>query len=271
MSNYKDKGRRGKTDDEFIDVEVEEEEEEVEEEEEEEEEEEDDDDDDRDNGEESENDSVKEMEMEEDEEGEGDEEDDEEVGEVGEEGEREGEVGEEGEREEEGGEEGKNRIKKDQNETKVKKENDLPMFGGKIPYDSDEEEEEEEDINYFQKFTSFTKKNIVTDFHPEIKLHNEEEIEFLSCVIRNNEGVIIDKYHTTIPFLTKYEKTRIIGERARQINLGAIPFIEVKPDIIDGYLIALEEFYEKKIPFIIKRPLPNGLCEYWKIADLEII
>ena len=144
------------------------------------------------------------------------------------------------------------------------------MFGGKsksIDYDSDSDEDE----YYLQKFNSSTKQEILTDFHPEIKLHKEEEIELFSTVTRNKDGVIIDKLHTTIPFITKYEKTRIIGERARQINLGANPFIEVKSDIIDGYLIALDEFYAKKIPFIIKRPLPNGNCEYWKLCDLEII
>ena len=38
-----------------------------------------------------------------------------------------------------------------------------------------------------------------------------------------------------------------------------------------AHLIALKEFNEKKIPFIIKRPMPNGGCEYWKFEDLEII
>ena len=41
--------------------------------------------------------------------------------------------------------------------------------------------------------------------------------------------------------------------------------------MIDGYLIALKEFEEKKTPFIIKRPLPNGGCEYWKLSDLEVL
>jgi len=74
-----------------------------------------------------------------------------------------------------------------------------------------------------------------------------------------------------LPFITKYEKTRILGERATQINAGAKPLIEISSDIIDGYLIALKEFDEKKIPFILKRPLPNGGVEYWKLEDLEII
>jgi DNA-directed RNA polymerase subunit K/omega len=45
----------------------------------------------------------------------------------------------------------------------------------------------------------------------------------------------------------------------------------VEPSVIDGYLIALEEYKQKKIPFIIQRPLPNGTCEYWKFSDLEQI
>ena len=31
------------------------------------------------------------------------------------------------------------------------------------------------------------------------------------------------------------------------------------------------EFEQKKIPFIVRRPLPNGGSEYWKLRDLEIL
>ena len=41
--------------------------------------------------------------------------------------------------------------------------------------------------------------------------------------------------------------------------------------IINGYTIAEMELKEKKIPFIIKRPMPNGGSEYWKLQDLELI
>ena len=74
-----------------------------------------------------------------------------------------------------------------------------------------------------------------------------------------------------MPFITKYEKARILGERAKQINMGAKPLIEIGPEVMDGYLIALKEFQEKRIPFVIKRPMPNGGCEYWKFKDLEVI
>ena len=28
---------------------------------------------------------------------------------------------------------------------------------------------------------------------------------------------------------------------------------------------------KKKIPFIIRRPIPDGTCEYWKLKDLEML
>ena len=41
--------------------------------------------------------------------------------------------------------------------------------------------------------------------------------------------------------------------------------------MIDGLTIAEEELKQKKIPFIIRRPLPNGASEYWKVKDLEML
>jgi DNA-directed RNA polymerase subunit K/omega len=137
--------------------------------------------------------------------------------------------------------------------------------------DNDDDDDEEEDENYLQKFDDSIKQQIITDFHPELKTHNYDEIEVLSRVVRDNNGTIIDPLHKTLPFITKYEKARILGERAAQINSGALPVIEVEADMIDGYIIALKEFEKKKIPFIIKRPIPNGAVEYWKLEDLEIL
>jgi DNA-directed RNA polymerase I, II, and III subunit RPABC2 len=71
--------------------------------------------------------------------------------------------------------------------------------------------------------------------------------------------------------LTKYEKARVLGQRAKQIESGADPLVPVDNSIIDGYIIAEMELKAKKIPFIIRRPLPNGGSEYWKLRDLEDI
>jgi len=137
--------------------------------------------------------------------------------------------------------------------------------------DDEDSEEEEEHKNGLQKFEKEMKQNVIIEHHPEIMLKNHHEIEELCVVIRDENGVINDPNHRTLPFITKYEKTKILGERAKQINAGATAFVEVDQSIIDGYLIALAEFEQKKIPMIIRRPLPNNHSEYWRLEDLEIL
>ena len=136
--------------------------------------------------------------------------------------------------------------------------------------DEDEDEEEPEDF-YLQKFNSEMNKNYIEDFHPECVSNNYAEVLNLSKVVRDIKNNIIDDLHKTIPFLTKYEKTKILGQRAKQINNGAKIFVKSSENIIDGYLIAIMELEQKRIPFIIRRPVPGGGCEYWKVADLENI
>jgi len=137
--------------------------------------------------------------------------------------------------------------------------------------ESDEEADDSDDDAYLQKFDQQTRTHILSNYHPDLQMHNYDEVYAMSRVVRNELGVIIDPLHRTVPFLTKYEKARILGERAKQINSGAKPLVPVEPDMIDGYLIALAELEQKKIPFIIKRPLPNNGCEYWKLKDLAIL
>jgi len=137
--------------------------------------------------------------------------------------------------------------------------------------EDEDEDEEDEDENYLQKFKESLKTNVITEHHPELIVHNFEEVDALCTIVRDADGLIIDPLHRTLPFITKYEKAKILGERAKQINAGAEPFVEVEEEIIDGYLIALAEFEQKMIPMIVRRPLPNGGSEYWRLADLEIL
>jgi DNA-directed RNA polymerase subunit K/omega len=137
--------------------------------------------------------------------------------------------------------------------------------------DEDEDEDDDYDENYLQKFDEMLKKNVIQEHHPELVSHNYEEVEALCRVVRDEHGIIMDPLHKTMPFITKYEKTKLLGERAKQINAGAQTTVKVDDNIIDGYLIALKEYEQKLIPMIIRRPLPNGGCEYWRMADLELI
>ncbi len=132
----------------------------------------------------------------------------------------------------------------------------------------DDTDDEDED---FKKFEQDIKKDVLLDFHPQIKQISHKEMLTLCKIVRNKDGHIIDDLHRTVPFLTKFEKARIIGLRAKQINNGCEPFIDVPPNMIEGLTIAEKELEEKNIPFIIRRPLPNGASEYWKVSDLEML
>ncbi len=137
-----------------------------------------------------------------------------------------------------------------------------------------EEEEDTEDVmeEYKEKFTDSLRKNHLVKFHPEEIHKSFDEIYQLSHIKRNAEGIIIDENHTTYPILSKYEKTKLIGLRVAQLNKGAHPYVALKhATILDNSLIAEKELKEKKLPFIIMRPLLNGKSEYWNVSDLEYI
>ena len=157
-----------------------------------------------------------------------------------------------------------------------------PLIEGDIPEglqeeidkldDDDEDDEDDEEYNEnLRKLENDINKDYLYSYHPETKHINYKELLTLSNVTRNKKGIIIDPLHQTIPLLTRYEKAKILGLRAKQINHGAKPFVELTKDIIDGHTIAFMELTQNKIPFIIRRPMPNGGSEYWKISDLKNI
>jgi len=168
------------------------------------------------------------------------------------------------------------RTLSDEDETEESKKQKRRQIGLRDDDDTfeesdDDDDDDNDDENYLQKFSESLKTNVIEKHHPELMVHNHHEVEAMARVVRDENGNIIDPLHKTMPFVTKFEKARLLGERAKQINAGAQPMVKVDDDIIDGYLIALQEYAEKKIPMILCRPLPNGGCEYWKLQDLELI
>jgi DNA-directed RNA polymerase subunit K/omega len=84
----------------------------------------------------------------------------------------------------------------------------------------------------------------------------------------------LDKPKVSKLLMTKYEFDLIISSRTTQIALGAIPFVEIKDNIksnMDLRKIAIEELKQNKIPYIIKRPLPNNKYEFVRVKDLNLV
>ena len=124
--------------------------------------------------------------------------------------------------------------------------------------DNEDEDDDDEHNDYIDKFTKESTSNYI------------QQHQKLTNIVRDANGNIIDDLHRTSPILSKYEYSRVLGQRAAQIESGSKPYIDVDPNIIDGYIIALQELREKKIPIIIRRPIGKSF-EYWRLKDLEIL
>jgi DNA-directed RNA polymerase I, II, and III subunit RPABC2 len=83
-----------------------------------------------------------------------------------------------------------------------------------------------------------------------------------------------ENYYTqkkeTKPFLTKFERAKIIGVRAEMLANGAPALVEVPKGITNVYDIAKLEFKERRVPLLIRRYLPNGTAEDWRLKDMVI-
>jgi len=143
---------------------------------------------------------------------------------------------------------------------------------------NDENEEEyddvyDEDINEYtnELFGDNLRMGYINEYHPEMKEISYDEMKIRTKIKYDKDGNIKDEIHKTVPFLTKFEKTRVIGLRTSQIENNAPTFLKDTDLYIDPIHIAERELTEKKLPFIIARPLPNGMREFWNLKDLELI
>jgi DNA-directed RNA polymerase I, II, and III subunit RPABC2 len=150
---------------------------------------------------------------------------------------------------------------------------ELSEYGDESVQDDETAEEgleEDEPLNPYQvKFNDEMRQKYLQQYHPQEMHKPFEEIYKLTLITRNENGVIVDPLHKAYPILSKYERAKILGLRVSQLNKGAKPYVNINKNILDNILIAEKELKEKKIPFIIMRPMPNGKSEYWNVNDLE--
>jgi DNA-directed RNA polymerase I, II, and III subunit RPABC2 len=147
-----------------------------------------------------------------------------------------------------------------------------------------EEEIEGEDLieeqDEFQKAEAADVAKLLRQ-HPEIWIPYEDQVKGqLQIRVPDEQGKevkailrdtsILDSKHVTYPFLTQYEKTKCISFRASQIEHGAAPYIVVPEGVTDAYHIAKMELESKRLPFILKRTLPDGSFEVWRLSDLVL-
>jgi hypothetical protein len=142
------------------------------------------------------------------------------------------------------------------------------------------EEIEEEEVTPEKKqlqellYRGFSGK-LKEDAHKLLQAHPEIQADYLEIIRERlpvkDLPVINDGNHRTYPFLNQYEKTKVLSHRASELAHGSRPFIEVPKHVTNVSDIARLELEAKRIPYIIKRPLPNRTFEYWRLQDLIIL
>jgi len=101
---------------------------------------------------------------------------------------------------------------------------------------------------------------VLLTHHPEIW------VDYTDAILQK----LNKKERVCYPFLTQFEKTKVLSFRASQLAQGSKPYIAVPDDVTDVYTIAKMELKERRLPFIVKRPLPDGDYEYWRLSELLI-
>lgn len=145
-------------------------------------------------------------------------------------------------------------------------------------YDDEEEEENNED-NYEDESSIDDNESINLDTNDdldenlnEINVSNMSNILYTNKLLNNIDSKTIKEKlnmtKKTLPLITKFEFSKIKSIRVTQLSNNSNPFIETDLDDIEK--IADEEIKQMKLPFIIKRNLPNGNYELWKLSELAV-
>jgi len=86
---------------------------------------------------------------------------------------------------------------------------------------------------------------------------------------RGGGGAVPRHERTTTPYMTKYERARVLGTRALQISMNAPVLVQLDGET-DPLEIAGKELREKRVPFVVRRYMPDGSYEDWPIDDLIV-
>jgi DNA-directed RNA polymerase I, II, and III subunit RPABC2 len=98
----------------------------------------------------------------------------------------------------------------------------------------------------------------------------QQDGDRIELLTQEEAGRAVDpSQRITTPFMTKYERARVLGTRALQISMCAPIMVELENET-DPLQIAMKELKAKKIPLIIRRYLPDGSFEDWGIDELII-
>jgi DNA-directed RNA polymerase I, II, and III subunit RPABC2 len=94
-------------------------------------------------------------------------------------------------------------------------------------------------------------------------------------IFRKDVADNIKQPRITREYFTKYEYTSLLATRAQQLAEGAKPLISLDglktSDPLFVWNLADKEIKQRKLPFIVRRQLPDGTAEFWSAQELEVM
>jgi len=98
----------------------------------------------------------------------------------------------------------------------------------------------------------------------------DEPLPEYDDIATKTESVKTSSIKRTPAVLSKFEKSRLLDTRTRQISYGAPILVDPKGET-DSFKIAIMELEQKVIPLVVARYLADGTTEYWNIDEFETI
>lgn len=137
------------------------------------------------------------------------------------------------------------------------------MFEDEIEEQIDEfDDEVQDDDEAYGKQAAEDEANVVISGDPSANANRTKGADKT-----HKDKKIPNEERITTPYMTKYERARILGTRALQISMMAPVLVDLEGET-DPLQIAIKELREKKIPLIVRRYMPDGYYEDWTCEEL---
>ena len=98
--------------------------------------------------------------------------------------------------------------------------------------------------------------------HPEVK-----------PVFRKDVNESPKDTRITREFYSKYEFVALLSIRTEQISQGARPLVGIEglktsdPRFVEN--VAKREIEQRKLPFLVRRQMPDKTAEFWSVQEME--
>lgn len=138
-----------------------------------------------------------------------------------------------------------------------------------MDYEEDEAHNEEEHVDFDNENFSDDEPPTEVDGKKVVNGGSGPDDGLLQMGKRPRPHAVKKEDRITTPYMTKYERARILGTRALQIAMNAPVLVDIEGET-DPLQIAQKELSEKKIPLIVRRYLPDNSYEDWAVDELIV-